>query len=95
MELKDVRLKLLDDLTSEEADFLREHKDELNEEDLEAYRPLFGEEAEIEEPEVESSEEKPDSEEPQTTFKSQEEIDAYLEKELGYRDWETIGRAHV
>ena len=68
-ELDEVRLKEPDELTDEEKGLLKEHQDELSDEEKDAFKSV-----------IEPKEEEPKEEEPFKTFKTQDELDAFLEE---------------
>lgn len=77
LNLDDVRLKDASELSEEEKPFLKEHKDELTEAEIEA----FSEAVDFREEEEKKEEEEEKKEEP-FAFKSQEEFDKAVEDKL-------------
>lgn len=86
MDLKELLLKTAGELEPEERDFIKENKDKLSDEDVNAYSSFLEadetpaqEEPPITPPAPEATPEQPAQEEPKV-FKTQAEIDAYLEE---------------
>lgn len=74
--LDDARLKELDELTDDDKKTLQEHKDDLTDDELETFKDVLGEEKGGEEEEEEEGGE----EGGEPTFKTQEEIDEYIDQ---------------
>lgn len=70
-QLNDARLKDLDELTDDDKALLREHKDDLTDEELTAFKDV------LTEPEP--------AKEPEPFFKSKEEADTYIEDKINAR----------
>lgn len=72
MEIDDIRLKEVDELSDDEKGFLREHREDLTDEEMESFKGVL-------------EEKKEDEDDKGFSFKSQEELDKYLEEKLEER----------
>lgn len=90
-DLTQLKLKTSEDLDGAEKDYIIQHQNELNEEDKAAYsdflpREEINSESEITEDKSEEVKEPVEEKPPEPVFKSQEDVDKYLEEKLAERD---------